>query len=481
MCCNKIRIERPRSVNAVSADGEFFTSPLRKRVYYIPCGKCPECQQRKRDGYYLRSHYQFLKAGERGIFTTLTYDNAHLPIYTYETEPIFSPSGEILEYPRKRRVSTWDKKHIQLFFKQLNEKIIYFYGTKILGLKRLKTDGRRKKTIAWKDFEVSLRKNPLFSYFLVCERGKADIYTSDKGRKRRGTARPHYHVIFYLNNPDIPQDMFLEFIKELWEYGHVYNLKITDVKDKDGKSLGRTDSQCLAYVTKYVTKDINDKTNFIPFRNHSDLLRYTPFVTSSHYFGLSILETLSDDALVNALVNGVTISYPGGKPRTFQLPPYYNNYVGTLHNSVTQSVVDVFDTPHMEGSTFVQIDEPVKMKKRFTKSFLSPFGQYICELRNNRTADYYRDIYINFVNLSHPAVIPFRHVDADSLARFVEHLNMYADDLQRYDDVAQLYKVIDQLISEEKHQRQMRHELNYKRNLEKAIQKTPNRFNLNPL
>lgn len=57
--------------------------PLVDRLYNcVPCGKCYECQESKRNGYEVRALYEYLYTHSIGgvvYYFTLTYDNKHVP------------------------------------------------------------------------------------------------------------------------------------------------------------------------------------------------------------------------------------------------------------------------------------------------------------------------------------------------------------------------------------------------------------------
>ena len=63
------------------------------------CGKCPNCLRQKRNELCVRAYREFV--GQKVVFLTFTYDDAHCPVYHYhadvdtETGELFSISEDI--------------------------------------------------------------------------------------------------------------------------------------------------------------------------------------------------------------------------------------------------------------------------------------------------------------------------------------------------------------------------------------------------
>lgn len=63
-----------------------YRSGIDKLYYTVPCGKCRECQQKKRDDWYIRAYYEWLYYNEIGgmtIFITLTYNEWSKPFVSF--------------------------------------------------------------------------------------------------------------------------------------------------------------------------------------------------------------------------------------------------------------------------------------------------------------------------------------------------------------------------------------------------------------
>lgn len=76
MCYAPIKIKNNSLTYRPGIDKLYFT---------VPCGKCRECQQRKRDDWFIRLYYEWLKYKESGevIFITMTYNDWSKPFVSF--------------------------------------------------------------------------------------------------------------------------------------------------------------------------------------------------------------------------------------------------------------------------------------------------------------------------------------------------------------------------------------------------------------
>lgn len=129
-------------------------------TYTVPCGHCVECHQDKVNGYVLRAHTEFLNASAKGgyfLFDTLTYSNEFLP--TVFGLPCFS------------------HRDISLFKKRVeNDLVARGFG----------------------------RENSV-KFFVTSEFG-GDFH------------RPHYHIAFFVYNPEITPMILDEIINKNWRF-----------------------------------------------------------------------------------------------------------------------------------------------------------------------------------------------------------------------------------------------------------------------
>lgn len=191
----------------------------------IPCGKCIGCRLDYAKNWANRCMLE-AKEHEENQFITLTYNDENLKkvkgVINFET-------GEIGE------AATLVPEHLMKFMKDLRRYYEYHYNHK--GIR-----------------------------FYACgEYGKTETYIDNKGNVKKGTGRPHYHIIAY----NLPiKDKKLDYIdsktgyryyqsdtlqKEIWKKGIV---EIADVN-----------WETCAYVARYVMKKIKGKEAVEIFRD----------------------------------------------------------------------------------------------------------------------------------------------------------------------------------------------------------------------
>lgn len=137
----------------------------------VPCGKCPECLQKKRSEWTFRLLTE-LNICNSAHFITLTYDDDNLPNFDIRTNTFIDRGG--FNYEGNPDVAHYlEKKEAQLFIKRL----------------RKENDKVSKEQLR---------------YFFVGEYG-------DK------TRRPHYHAIFFNLKKNV-----VDNIEKIWKYGFVH-------------------------------------------------------------------------------------------------------------------------------------------------------------------------------------------------------------------------------------------------------------------
>lgn len=122
-----------------------YLSPLTRSLYdcesqfiYVPCGQCPACLEIKQQ--YIVQRLEIEQNRSDTYFITLTYDDSHLPFFTF-------PDGYVMPYP--------DKRDIQLMFKRIRKDKVF----------------------------------TSFKYYCVSEYGHV-------------THRPHWHLLLFLPKSD---------------------------------------------------------------------------------------------------------------------------------------------------------------------------------------------------------------------------------------------------------------------------------------
>lgn len=494
MCYQQIHIALGgSSPNRLTDDGEILHEHNGFGID-VPCGHCEQCMSAKRDSYLIRC----LSENERSFsrcFCTLTYDNAHLPYVYQHTLPVFSDDGELLSPPKRYKRSVWDKLHIQKFLKALNERIIYYVGTEIYGYKRLVTiDGHRVISADWKSFLESFGR-PL-KYLCVCERGKNNIYMTKSGQ-RRGTRRPHYHLIIFNSCEHIDDNLLLQFIKECWTYGLSYNCMLKDASFSNKRNI----RQSLAYICKYVTKDFDDISNRLVYHDHKTRIRHTPFVLVSNFLGDNLLTQYDDSQLFYHLVHGITIGAGiFSKERVIPVPAYNKRkskmYV-TLSDGkhVSKRIADTEYFSDGYSVTFVDHFNEFQFRTYYKKYILlTDFGKRVRDAITSRKV---YDLYNTFLQIRNDNVI-YNSLSKHSLAvgsfAYLDYINsVNPDEFKLYvkspyhestDTTSRLYLAylgVREYMSTLSRIQHYDKELDYNLNFEKVISKNPEYLCLQPL
>lgn len=206
------------------------------RPYHIgyKCGHCAECVREKRNEWLLRSYFESIDTFERDgyiLFETLTYDDLHLPTISRF-------------YPRiQDDFSCFAYEDIRKFTNNL--------WTSINRLPRMD------------DYDV--KRNVKF--FLVSEYGHENIYVDDHGRTRKGTMRPHYHVLFYVKDKRLHPGTLFRLIYHTWRRGNTdysqNGLSYVMQKDIIGRSYTKSTTKNIIAVSNYVCKYITKQADFM--------------------------------------------------------------------------------------------------------------------------------------------------------------------------------------------------------------------------
>lgn len=272
---------RPLHINNNTS---YFVDGLSVSGYDVPCGKCLDCLNNKKQEWQTRIAFELsslYRRGGRAVFLTFTYNDACLPIYR---DKKYVVDGKSFEVP------CFNHKDVLTF------------------LNRLKVE-------AYKRFGANSYK-----YFMCSEYGK-------------NTKRPHYHAIFFLQ-PFVNWSLFVKICRSKWSYGFMFpkfDKKRGVFVDSNGLSLG-FDKPCISalggcskYVSKYITKDMSyygRKDIQLYLSDKSNKLRmskYLPKHWQSNNLGISVIDSvnlLDDKSVKEALSNGVV------NPLTFKIVPF---------------------------------------------------------------------------------------------------------------------------------------------------------------
>lgn len=484
--------------NRLSEDGE-ITSEI-QYAFDVPCGKCEACKRAKIDSYVVRSIAELGRCYNRAVFVTLTYSDEYLPTYKKVIPPSALPDGDYIS-GQTYNVSVWNKSHVQAFLKKLNERILYHIGKYVFKLKRLVTiNGHRCISKEWKDF-LAITPRPI-KYLFTCERGHADIYINDKGMTRRGTARPHYHGIIFLETPYIDSYFVLNLISVLWKYGYSYNIQIGNYGNckSNINNPDRDIVQSLKYVCKYVTKDVDDVSCHLCYKSHEDELQHNPFMLISNGLGDNLFENKSDDFIEKSIVNGTTIAdtltarvVPTPRYNVLKSKMYERHKVGSFVTERQEFGFWVID----DDLSPIWIPEIASDYRIYTKyeTYLTPFGQKVNQKLCAKRVEYFlstlKSIQLNPESFNLVSSLSYSLCDKSKLD---DILSVTPDELACF--VATLYKSNDYLDNDTLYRvylelrnynntlalkKQKEHDFEYKKHLEKAVIERPELFNVQPI
>ena len=271
-CFHPITIRNPKLVKNHTYD---------KTSIEVPCGHCPACQDTKRLGWFIRLYYEYLyclKCGGFALYETLTYNNAHLPHC-------------LVEYDILHGVGTpcFSTRDIQLYLKKIRQHLKRSYP-------HLDTKGCVK-------------------YFLSMELG---------GK----THRPHYHVVFFVSNPNISSWLFKSLVETLWhENGFTKAGSINN-----GFICGQG---ALSYCAKYVCKDIYEDSYYRALDNRLkkcgfDRDQYKecfPHNMQSNNLGIYALEFDKYNDLDNFFLGNIYLPDNDNGVKQYKLPLYYERKI----------------------------------------------------------------------------------------------------------------------------------------------------------
>lgn len=196
----------------------------------VNCGKCCECLDSRKNDWYIRSYYEALDCIRKGgfcLFDTLTYRDSDLPtIRRVLFEDRKKMDWDFSSVPDDLNFPCFSKRDVQLFFKRLR-----------------------------KHFDdESVR------FFLCGEYGSEDEYVDERGNVRVGTARPHYHVIFFVTASVDPIE-FSRIVASEWIHGRTDGVPYKGVLYVRSKRLFRVHpcdyhfNNLINYFQKYTLKN----------------------------------------------------------------------------------------------------------------------------------------------------------------------------------------------------------------------------------
>lgn len=272
---------RPLHINNNTS---YFVDGLSVSGYDVPCGKCLDCLNSKKQEWQTRIAFELsalYKRGGRAVFLTFTYNNACLPIYR---DKKYVVDGKPFEVP------CFNHKDVLTFLNRL----------KVESYKRFGSYS--------------------YKYFMCSEFGK-------------NTKRPHYHAIFFLQ-PTVNWSEFVKICRAKWSYGFMFpkfDKKRGVFVDSKGLSLGNGKpcisalGGCSKYVSKYITKDMSyygRKDIQLYLSDKSNKVRMSKFLPKhwqSNNLGISVIDEINlfdENSVKQALSDGVC------NPLTFKVVPF---------------------------------------------------------------------------------------------------------------------------------------------------------------
>lgn len=226
------------------------------REVLAPCRQCIECLTKKMSRYTSLCCQESAES-KYTYFVTLTYDNSHLPhcrIYNDNvptphlsfvdfTPHNFDPQTLFKFYIKNKNDSDDFSKQYQLFNRE--SKIFAPKPYKWIPILRKKDVQLFLKRIRYhiaKEFDQSIR------YFCVGEYGSQ-------------TFRPHYHLLLFFDEPQLPRRI-KDIISKCWQYGRI--------DSQPAKSESGVAYYCSSYVSSFThVPDLLKNNNLSPFVLHS--------------------------------------------------------------------------------------------------------------------------------------------------------------------------------------------------------------------
>lgn len=383
----------------------------------VNCGHCWQCILERSNNFTFRVVWEVLHSKCVPFYSTLTYNPRYLPILHYYDK----------QNKELKSISVWNRQHVQRFHKTLRRQLQYYYGI----------------------------DSSAFKYLVTCERGTDRQYKDFCGRVRIAQELPHYHCLHMLNiSPDLlpirerPKsyykwlskslmtDSVSSFFKYLlstkWFFGHVDNVMYC-----------RDIAAASSYITKYITKNIDEKVyNLSPsafyklrdlddfqrnkrvsrFRKSDGSFKVLPPVCltdllprsfSSINLGLGFLFDKSFDELTSYFLGLKKVTLPFSHSSSLiNLPSYYYNKVcrslKRLHIGKYYSCCGVVDGVGCEVVKYTKESFTssltwdnihgcyMRFRPRvYTQSSLSEFGKRVKRLRSFKSVQRLRDNVVN--------------------------------------------------------------------------------------
>lgn len=227
------------------------------RVQQVGCGKCPACQEVKRNSLSNRLALEEHRSKYHS-FVTLTYDELHLPVV--DTSVLFSSvDKEVVNLPINYDFNGDFSTPSVVNTEELRSSIILYNKHRTF----YKNNYSVNRNVTYQDNQIAVLVNRHLQLFIKRFRKYVSQHYNEKiryyavGEYGVQSLRPHWHIIFFYSSSDLARafEDVLQFgtkerpiqtpvfLRSLWKFGHI------DSKQTDGKA--------YFYISSYVNKPAN--------------------------------------------------------------------------------------------------------------------------------------------------------------------------------------------------------------------------------
>lgn len=224
------------------------------RVQMVGCGKCPACQELKRNSLSNRLALEEHRSKYHS-FVTLTYDEFHLPVV--DVSSLFSAAdNEVVNLQQNYDFNEDFSTPVVVNTEELRNSIILYNKHRTF----YKNNYSVNRNVTYQDNQIAVLVNRHLQLFIKRFRKYVSQHYNEKiryyaiGEYGVQSFRPHWHILFFYSSSDLARDFenVLQlgtekrpiqtpvFLRSLWKFGHI------DSKQTDGKA--------YFYVSSYVNK-----------------------------------------------------------------------------------------------------------------------------------------------------------------------------------------------------------------------------------
>lgn len=355
MCTNKLQIINPK-LKAEHCTFNKYYDPLFLRV---PCGKCQECQNMKQQEWLTRlsAEYEYTRSIGGFVWKDLfTYREGDVP--TWHGLKCFN-TEHYTNFAKKLRV--YLNRDFQDKIEELEGKGMLPGFNKIdITVETIDRDSMQDDIIGYNNMNTDIYPdyNP---------KGKVKIFwVSEYGNHDgKGTKRPHYHAIFFVQYK-CSIAKFKKAINKAWIYGFTSNKPYQENKINSMAGIG--------YAAKYLCKDIEfakvlteqknstfveylerqwqklynepfDKEHFkkYPCDTVKKILKEIgmeeaiPYSRFSRYLGISVLQSLSQQEIDNGVMKQLKGTRMGKVYKVVPLPMYLQRKIYYDYNKCVKA------------------------------------------------------------------------------------------------------------------------------------------------